>query len=137
MSRVLHTFGKLPSVAHIFSIILYNRAYIPSVRAAADAIIAVTFYGDVAPESFGTFARGFVAMFRIMIGRWGAARGPRTRDTDRPRCWRASGPALNLASGSARRCRSSCLRVCLWRARFRADFGLNGGFCGEGGVWFD
>ena len=64
-------------------------------RAAADAIIAVTFYGDAAPESFGTFARGFVAMFRIMIGRWGAARGPRTRDTDRPRRWRASGSALN------------------------------------------
>ena len=39
--------------------------------AAADAIMGVSLYGDLAPESFGEFERGFVTMFRLTTdGLW-------------------------------------------------------------------
>ena len=37
----------------------------------ADSIVGVTYYSSDAPDQFGTFARGFIAMFRITIGRCG------------------------------------------------------------------
>ena len=35
--------------------------------------MGVTYYSDMAPEQFGTFARAFIAMFRITIGRFASA----------------------------------------------------------------
>ena len=34
----------------------------------ADAVIGVTFFGDLNPEFFGTFCRAFIAMFRMTMG---------------------------------------------------------------------
>ena len=69
----------------------------------ADSVIGVTFYSDTAPDFFGSFARAFIAMFRIMLGRCAAPRRARARDA---KMRRSRGPLGLYRSGT--KCGSPC-----------------------------
>jgi hypothetical protein len=51
----------------------------PPSSAGADAMVAVTFYGETVPTYFDTFPRSFTSMFRIIIGRHAAPARPPAR----------------------------------------------------------